>query len=288
MTEWEWMTAITRWWLYIGMSAAIGGLASCWLMGNLPELQRALRRYALAGVVIGASGACVHFLVRVGAFAEQGVAGMFDPLMLQLLWQSPVGEALSARMLGFGLLWLALLLPLPGRHLFEILLSLSGTLLIGLSFSRAGHGVTLEFWAAVLLVGHVIVAAWWMGSLIPLWLALHRLSAQQARGIMVRFGEIAMAAVLLLLTAGGVLVYRLTGWQNLPGTEYGLWLLFKLVLVGAILALAAYHKLKLVPSLASANCGGAALKRSLLLEKVVGGSILAITTVLTTLVGPMH
>ncbi|MBS97472.1 MAG: copper-binding protein [Oceanospirillaceae bacterium] len=289
MSEWEWLTVVTRWWLYIGMSAAIGGMASYWLAARLPEIHRTLRRYALLGGIIGLTGTGTHFLVRVGAFAEQGLAGMFDPFMLQILWQSPVGDALWERALGFGLIFVALLpAPVPGRHLLEIAFSLLGSLLIGLSFSSAGHALTLESWAAALLVGHVIVAAWWMGSLVPLWLAMRRLTTAQLRTLMVRFGEIAVVAVLLLLAAGGLLVYQLTGWQNLLGTDYGLWLLIKLALVGLILGLAAYHKLRLVPSLAGENCRGHELKRSLILEKMIGGAILAITTVLTTLVGPVH
>jgi putative copper resistance protein D len=92
----------------------------------------------------------------------------------------------------------------------------------------------------------------------------------------------------LVLLAGGVYMsYQLTGWSNLFTSDYGILLLVKVALVGVILSLAALHKLVLVPRLKHTQDAGV-LKRSIFLEKIIGASIFAITTVLTTLVGPVH
>ena len=79
----------------------------------------------------------------------------------------------------------------------------------------------------------------------------------------------------------------LTGWVGLLGSEYGFWLLLKIALVGLILVLAGVHKLFLVPAILTNN-NAQRLATSLLFEKLLGMSILAVTTVLTTLVGPAH
>ena len=160
-------------------------------------------------------------------------------------------------------------------------------MLVASSFALTGHVAERSWGAAALLTVHIMLTAWWMGSLYPLWLAGHRLPALQAHRVLERFGGLAVLAVLTLLGAGMALSYLLTGWQNLLGSDYGFWLLLKLGLVALILLLAACHKWLLVPSLAHAP-DSRVVKRSLLLEKLLGAAILAITTVLTTLVGPMH
>jgi putative copper resistance protein D len=125
-----------------------------------------------------------------------------------------------------------------------------------------------------------------MGSLYPLWLACHRLASAEAHAVLHRFGQFAVAAVLLVVLAGLYLSYQLTAWNNLFTSSYGLFLIIKLILVLLLLVLAALHKFVLVPQLLSLQTASR-LKRSLLIEKYVGAGVYTITTVLTTLVGPM-
>ena len=81
--------------------------------------------------------------------------------------------------------------------------------------------------------------------------------------------------------------YQLTGWTGLLANDYGQLLIIKVVLVVLILILAALHKFVLVPKLMHVQ-DASKLKKSILVEKLVGSAIFAITTVLTTLVGPVH
>jgi putative copper resistance protein D len=159
--------------------------------------------------------------------------------------------------------------------------------LMALSFSEAGHAVEQHLVFQLVLAVHVVLTAWWMGSLYPLWLACHRLEFSEAYRLLDRFGQLAVTAVLLLLAGGVYMSYQLTGWANLFTSDYGILLLVKVALVAVILSLAAIHKLVLVPRLQHTQDAGV-LKRSIFLEKIIGASIFAITTVLTTLVGPLH
>ena len=90
----------------------------------------------------------------------------------------------------------------------------------------------------------------------------------------------------MLLMVGCVLAYQLLGSLSaLISTPYGWLLLVKMLLVNVMLLFAGWHKWRLVPQLtdrAAAN----RLSRSILLESVVGLSILMVTVVVSTAVGP--
>lgn len=297
LTSWELWILITRWVLYISMTAVIGGACSLWLMQKHSILKHSLLRYTLVAAAIAILFASLHFFVRVGSAIEEGIAGMFDPDMIAFMWLSPVGEAFSIRGLGLLLFLLAVLFHalVKSRNLeeeieldlLEILLAALGIGLIVFSFTEAGHAVRQPIFFQLVLTLHVLLTAWWMGSLYPLWLVSHRLSFNDAFVVLERFGQLAVGAVLLLFGGGLYMSYQLTGWTNLFSNVYGILLVIKVFLVGVILLLAALHKFVLVPQLQQTK-KAEKLKRSIFLEKVVGASIFAITTILTTLVGPVH
>lgn len=292
MTEWDVLTLLARWLIYISLSTAIGGALSLRFLRRQETVLARLRLYTLVSLILGFFTSLFYYFVRVGAFAETGLGGMFDPLMREIIWQSPVGDELLLRILGLIILFVALLMTLPlnrsGRvGAVEVLCLLLGCLMLGASFALTGHTRQLDFFASVLLTIHVIIGAWWIGSIYPLWLVTHRLSRDRARHVLERFGSLAIKAVVLLVLAGGVLLWRLTGGEGLLSTPYGFWLVCKGALVALILVVAAYHRYQLVPVLVD---GGSRrrLKKSLALEKAIGWGIFGATTVLTTLVGPAH
>lgn len=292
MTEWDGLTLLARWLIYISLSTAVGGAISLRFLRKQETILARLRLYTLVSLILGFFASLFYFFVRVGAFSETGLGGMFDPVMREVLWQSPVGDELLLRMLGLIILFGALLLTLPtnrsGRMgALEVLCLTLGCLTLGASFARTGHTAQLDFFAAILLTLHVLIAAWWIGSIYPLWLVTHRLSRERARHVLESFGSLAIKAVVLLVLAGAVLLWRLTGGEGLLSTPYGFWLVCKGAMVALILVIASYHRYQLVPVLAD---GGSRrrLKKSLTLEKMVGWGIFGATTVLATLVGPTH
>ena len=127
--------------------------------------------------------------------------------------------------------------------------------------------------------------AWWFGALLPLKQACHQLSYAELHLLMESFGKQASFTLSLLLVAGLWLVIQLVGSLDaLISSSYGQTLLFKLALVVSILALAAKHKLILVPQLKNSQ-GREALSKSISIEMVVAFAILSVTAGLTSVVG---
>lgn len=293
MADWEWLTLVSRWALYLGMAVALGGIASEWLMHSYRQLMPALKRYTLAGILFASLTLLLHFMIRVGGLAETGLSGMVDPFMLQVMWQSTVGNALAWAVTGLLLLTVSHAISFrtgDGRIIYWLqrTAAVAGMVILAYSFSLSGHVQSGGVLTAAALTVHILIIFCWLGLLFPLWLATHRLGSDQSHRLLDLFGRLALPAVVLLLGAGMLLSYQLAGWdEELLDSRYGFWLLLKLALVGVILTLAVVHKFYLVPAL---KRGGSAraMKRSLLLEKIVGMAILAVTTVLAVLVGPEH
>lgn len=293
MGDWEWLTLASRWVLYLSMVIAVGGIAGEWLLHRYRSLSLSLRRYTLLGILVAPLALGGHFLIRAGALAEAGLSGMVDPLMLEFMWHSSVGDALIWAGIGVLLLAISHLIntlsgdtPLMGR--LQLVTAVAGIGTLAFSYTLSGHVRDASIPFAVILTTHVMLISWWMGSLFPLWLATHRLDYRQSHEVLDIFGRLALPAVLLVLASGLLLSYHLTGWAaDLLESRYGFWLALKLMMVVVLLALAAFHKLYLVPALKRVG-NARTMKRSLLLEKVVGMAILGVTTVLAVLVGPGH
>lgn len=295
LTSWEILTLVTRWVLYFGLAASIGGASSLYLLKEHRRLQGTLLKYSLLAALLAITSAFGHFFVRVGGVLEEGVYGMFEPEIVSFIWQSAVGDALLFRVLGLLILFGALVFiwrkRASGATWYEpsfsvALVGFSGILIAAIAHIQVGHSVSQSWMFQSLIILHLLLTAWWIGSLYPLWLASHRLSSYEVHTVLNLFGHLAVGAVFLLCVAGLYLSYQLTGWTNLFTNTYSVLLIVKSTLVTLMLGLAALHKFILVPRLLSLQDSGH-LKKSLLLEKCIGLAIFAITSVLTTLVGPM-
>jgi putative copper resistance protein D len=224
---------------------------------------------------------------------------MFDEFYLQLIWESGVGDASLLRAI---LLLIALIATVIGYQLshskvfvtcLNIVLMLS---VIGLaySFTLFGHTAELVWSIKLVLMLHVVAMAWWMGSLWPLYHACDRLKADELYRLMHRFGQYASVIVSLLILAGFILFYAISEFSiEVLLQPYGMTFLIKLLFVGALLLLAARHKLSLVPQLKGNDQSDFyksknKLRRSIGVEMVIAAFVLVITSVFTTLVSPLH
>jgi putative copper resistance protein D len=286
ISSWDAGILFTRWALYIGLAASIGGVATLQLVKSDNQLRKPFIHYSLFFAVVGLTAALSHFFVRIGAVLEEGAAGMFEPDMVSIMWESSVGDALLLRVVGFALFLMAVLLHFYTRSIFKELIALVGVSLVALSFSSSGHGAEQSLLFQWLLALHILLAAWWMGSLYPLWLICRRAGYINAHMVMQRFGQLAVGAVIVLICCGLFLSYQLTGWNALYNSEYGILLLSKVILVVGLLTLAAFHKLYLVPQLLDAK-DSRMLAKSIMFEKLIGVTIFGVTVVMTTLVGPV-
>ena len=160
---------------------------------------------------------------------------------------------------------------------------------------HAGAGSGIE--GAVHLTAdvlHLVAAAAWFGSLIPLALLLratrHDLTESSvaiARAAVLRFSPLGVASVGTLVATGLVNTWVLAGSvPALVGTDYGRLLIVKVALFLVMLSFGAINRLWLTPRLVQASSSAAALRqieRNSLIEAGLGTIIVVIVGLIGTL-----
>jgi copper transport protein len=158
-----------------------------------------------------------------------------------------------------------------------------GALLAIASFALTGHAAAAEprTVAATLIVLHVAGAGFWAGSLAAL-LAILRRPDDAAAGVLARFSRFGIVAVLALIAAGvGFAVLQLDSPDQLVSSPYGRWITAKSALLVALLALAAWNRLRLLPALARGTMDAARrLRRTVTAEVVLIAAAIAAAALL--------
>jgi putative copper resistance protein D len=202
-----------------------------------------------------------------------------DPIMLQVAWESPLGDSLLLR--GIGLL---LLLVIIRPNNLALGISTIGCGLVAVSFAFQGHTLSEPRWLLVALITvHLLGLIFWIGGFVPLmWLAKRKDAVTGAAAR--QFGKISIWNVLLLALAGAELLWLLTeGNWNVIRTAYGQLFVFKLLGFLGLLGLAALNKLFLTPALLRGEVRAFMLLRlSVILEMSVAVIIFLLTATLTT------
>ena len=265
----------TKFALYLGVMTAAGTVMTT-LMFRLDRTRSISTIFA----VLGLSATILSFLLR-GANLTGSWSGMTDPMILSLLWTTPVGTALALRLVGLNLLLLGLILGRIGAWT-----SVLGGIIAIFSFTPIGHisgsESTLMDFALML---HLLAIALWIGVLTPLYrLASSSTTYPLAANVGHRFGVVGSVTVPVLIVVGGYMGYRLVGsFTALIETGYGQAFIIKLLLVGGLLALGALNKLRFIPALRLGDPVAAShLSKSISVEWLVILAILGMTAVLTT------
>ena len=299
--SWEFASLICKLALYVGLLALSGCLLNIAFYndGRRQTLQ-ALLLYGLVGSVIGFHGALLNYLIQVGMISGNGLVGMFDWAMIQLLLDTPQGESTLWRLLGFTL---ALLTQARGLHYFSrlrkpptrqhlraiVLPQILALILLAGSFQMSGHVSVLSSSGQLAIALHVIAFGCWIGSLLPLYWLAKRLPGAELQWIMVRFGDHARIILAVLIAAGLLMVWQLLdSADELIRSAYGLALLLKFALVLGLMSLAALNRFTLAPKLIQG--GGEIAEKlagSIRLEMLLAVMILLVTAYLSTIVGPM-
>ena len=260
---------------------AIGGLLIASLGKDQPVLSVLNHRYMRLGIVIALVAVGVNFLVQVGYLADSGWAGLFNLTYAEIIWDSPVGDSTLIRLLALAAMLLVMIF-VPGLH---VLLAACALALAG-SFALVGHTTDLSLITRGLLGLHVLIALLWVGSLLPLWQACQLLEISRLKQLMQQFSLIAMGFVAALLLCGVLVAWQLLGsLSELFTSNYGRLLLIKIILVCTMLGFAAWNKWRLVPKL-NGTPSVRRLERSILLECLVGITVLVLTVLMTSLTGP--
>ncbi len=285
--EWEGAWLIARGLFYMSALVTVGGAAFRLLFPSLPagvsEFTTGLiAKAAGLGLLLALAG----FLIQVGMLADEGLAGVLNREMAQVLLGLGAGEALVLQLAALALVVLSLF-----RWKVSHVLGAGGLLFFCFSFTRLGHTVEQPLWVSLLLMLHILGVAYWLGALWPLYKLCGCWDSDKVYQVMRRFGHIAIALVGGLLVAGGLMVWRLVPNVNdLFTRDYGRALLIKMSLVVLLLSLAALNKLVLVPKLATDYAANVVrLRKAIATEMGLAVIVLAVTAFLSGVIGPeMH
>ena len=264
--------------------AAAGSAITLLTLSRLDdEAARAVGRLAAAGAAAAAVASVLRIPVRASFLMGGSLSGAFDPAIVGMVVESPLGTSLGVRLAGLALVSLAAL-NRPGARLAGGL----GAVLVCASFALRGH--TLDeprLVLGVLVTLHVMGLAFWTGAFAP----LHRLAGSDAKAagaLATEFGAWAVRIVPALVAAGAVLFVTLAGDPAAAlDTPYGRLLAVKLLLFAPLLGLAAFNRYRLTPALRTgAPRAGAHLRRSIRFEALAVLAILVTTAALTTVASP--
>jgi putative copper export protein len=239
------------------------------------------------------------------------MSGVMDPAMQKMALLSPAGAAFAARVLGLVLVAVGLrrAAPLPQRQGAALVpaavasagaggarlptgmrgplaIALAGALLSTTAFTLVGHtSVTPHRLAAAALVTlHLLVVAFWLGALWPLYLAAKKEQPAVTARVLDSFSLAAAWVVPLILLAGIGLTALLVPSLAVFRQPYGQLLLAKVSLFAVLMAMAALNKWRFGPACAEGNT--AAFERTVVIEYVLICVVLAVSAVLTTFYSP--
>lgn len=253
--------------------AVFGHLVS----GSVPAIAKLGWRLACGALVFVAG----HHALEAARMAGE-MSAVMDPAMQAMTLRSSEGSAFALRMVGLTLVAVGLRWGGPAN----IAIGIVGAVLAVAAFTLTGHTSVTPHRpaAAALLTLHLLVVAFWVGSLWPLYMAAGREPAPVAARLIDAFSRVAAWVVPVILLAGvGLAVLLVPNWAVFK-QPYGQLLLAKVALFAVLMALATLNKWSFGPACATGRTR--AFKRAVAIEYVLICAVLAITAVMTMFYSP--
>ncbi len=246
------------------------------------------RAYLARMAVVAAAGAAVFAVLRIplqaGYLMGGSIDGAFDPFLLKIVAEGPLGASAAVRLVGLTLIALVLL---PGKS--AKFGALSGGVLVAVSFAMRGHTLSEpRLLLGALIALHFMAAAFWIGALAPLAREARVRDGTGAGAVAREFGHKAVFVVALLFVAGASML-ALFGVVtiNAMSMDYTKAMAIKLGLFCGVLLMAALNKLSVTPELMSGAPGAARRLRFVIrIEAALIVAVLLVTSLLTTLFSP--
>jgi copper transport protein len=258
--------------IYLGLFVGAGGaFFVAWIQPSAGRGPRAVS-VSISAVALGA------LALSVGLQGLDILAAAPSALASSETWISGVrgsfgiaaGIAAAALMLG--------VLSLRARGTAAQAASAAALAGVGLALAATGHAANADprLLTTLSVFLHGASLAFWIGALVPLGFALGG-PRDAVTGALMRFSRWIPLAIAALLASGIVLaIVQLSRLDALWTTDYGRVLTAKIVLVGILLALALWNRLRLTPLVASAVQKRRWLQRSIAVELVLVVVILGI------------
>ena len=255
--------------LYYAATIGAAGLAF-FMIGFGHRLRPAeaarLRRTLLGAIVAGLALSVGALALRVLVLTAG--ASMTDIAVWEAMMRSRIGDAFWLRSAGLVLLAAAVMPWRAGPAIAAV----GGVLVLG-SYAAMGHSMLFlpRQEIAALVVVHLGVVAFWVGSLLPLLWVAQRPDGAETAALLQDWSRAATVAVAAMIASGALLTWYLTVRLDLIFDAWHGWALAgKVTIVLAALALALANRLRHTPALASGQPGaGARLASSIRLEIVL-------------------
>jgi putative copper export protein len=256
---------------------------------GLVQVARAVQRVGLVAAAAAIGLIAAHRALEAARMGD-GFASVLDPALQRLAWTGSAGLAAWLQILGLALIVAGLSAAASRATTLKRSLLLIGALLAPTVAIATGHtsvhSQRLEL--APLLALHLLVGAFWFGSLLPLVLCCRRESRSAAVAVLEAFSGVAgwlvpasgVAGLLMAL----ILLPSWAAWHSV----YATLVLTKLALFAVLLLFACWNRWRGVPSMVSAPMPAAstALQRSIVIEYLLMVAVLAVTAMLTTFYSP--
>jgi putative copper export protein len=245
-----------------GLAFFLIGFGHRLLPAELARVRRALLAAVAAGLALSVLALALRVLVLTAG------ASMTDIAVWEAMMRSRIGDAFWLRSAGLVLLAAAVMPWRAGPAIAAV----GGVLVLG-SYAAMGHSMlfTPRQEIAALVVLHLGVVAFWVGSLLPLLWVAQRTDGQETASLLQDWSRAATVAVTAMIVSGMLLTWYLTVRLDLIFDAWHGWALAaKVGAVLAALALALLNRLRHTPALARGEAGaGARLASSIRLEIVL-------------------
>jgi copper resistance protein D len=250
--------------------------------GLLLPAERLWLRRTTVTVAVAAFLLCAAYSSFEAARMGGALSSLFDTDLQKLALSSSASTALSWRLAGLVLICASVLSRLragDGLALVGAGIAMTGFTQTGHTSAGPWHGLL-----GVLLWVHVMVVAFWVGALIPLYRAAR--SAGSAL-LVERFSRTAFILVPFVFIAGLALAALIIRTPERLLTPYGAVILLKACLFAVLMLLAAINKWRLGPRLGAGDAtAGTELRRSVAAEFIIITLVLTLTALLTTFLSP--
>lgn len=273
-----------RFFLYLDLLLLAGVLACQGRTAPASAGRGAMILMTLAGLVLTVLNAGAMALSMTG-----GDVAMLDrDIASFIVFETSAGRSALVRLALLGVL-LAAILALPARAKWHSAIALAalGTL------AWTGHAGASEGWIGTLHrfadVIHLAAAAVWLGTLALLVVTSVRPPSDQSAlaGALRRFSVTGTIVVGALAVSGAVNLVAIAGWSglaDLPSSQYGRVLFFKLALFAAMLGFAALNRWRLTPRLERAGMSAVgSVRASVIGETLIGVGVIMTVALLGTL-----
>jgi copper transport protein len=288
---WEVAGAVARFLMYLGALLSAGlAFFLAFLHDQLPDRWK-LVPVVRAATVVGLLGSIGVIVVQAALLTGRGLGSVAESGVLRSVLGERLGWSIVVLLLGLAAVYLS---TNTNRLVVAQSLALYGGLAATVSFSLWGHAVEApSTWLAVGADAvHTTAAALWFGGLVGMAMVLRRRAPQPVAStarILSRFSAMAAITVGVLFAAGLAMTWIETGGSlsGLTGTTYGRLVLAKIAISLGIVAIAAFNRYRLVPSLTNTSTDDAAapllwarLTRTVRVEALTLVAVLAFTAVL--------